>query len=53
MKTKNMRDLQRHWAEQRKKAAKAAKVNPPTPAKNDGGNASKAPAEPAQQEPKK
>ena len=32
MKTKNMRDLERHWAEQRKKAAKAAKATKPAKA---------------------
>jgi len=28
MKTRNMRDLEKRWAEQRKKAAKPAKTNP-------------------------
>jgi hypothetical protein len=29
MKTKNMRDLEKHWTEQRKKTAKAAKTAKP------------------------
>jgi len=51
MKTKNMRDLERHWAEQRKKAAKAAKVAPPPPAKDEADDASKTP-EPTKKAPK-
>jgi hypothetical protein len=33
MKTKNMRDLEKHWADQQKKAAKAAKQPKPAPRK--------------------
>lgn len=34
MKNKNMRELEKHWAEQRKKAAKPAKVAKPGSKKN-------------------
>ena len=36
MKNKNMRDMEKHWAEQKKKAAKPAK--PPVQPKHEDGN---------------
>ncbi len=36
MKTKNMRDMEKHWAEQEKKAAKQSKA--PAPPKREDAN---------------
>jgi len=35
MKNKNMRELEKQWAEKQKKAEKAAKTAPPAPKKKD------------------
>jgi hypothetical protein len=36
MKNKNMRELEKHWAEQQKKAAKPAKAAPKKKSQKDG-----------------
>jgi hypothetical protein len=42
MKTKNMRDLEKYWADQRKKAAKAAKQPKAAPKKKGREDANQA-----------